>query len=199
MFVDSAHMSPARAADPVGVADTPTFDAVYDEHFAFVWRSARRLGVSEAAVDDVVQEIFLVVHRRLDDFEARSSLKTWLFGIALRVVRDHRRSLRRKAPHSLRPEAPVDPDALRATAATGPHEAAARAEAVRVLHELLDALDDDKREVFVLAELEQMSAPEIADALGTNVNTVYSRLRVARQAFDEALARHHARDGWRMR
>ena len=81
----------------------------------------------------------------------------------------------------------------------GPHELAARSEGRRVLEHLLDALDDDKREVFVLAELEQMSAPEIAEALEMNLNTVYSRLRVARQEFDEALARHRARDGRRTR
>jgi len=72
------------------------FDAVYREHFAFVWRAAKRLGVGDGALDDVVQEVFVVVHRRLDGFEGRSSLKTWLFGIALRIVRDHRRAVRRR-------------------------------------------------------------------------------------------------------
>jgi RNA polymerase sigma-70 factor (ECF subfamily) len=202
MLVDSAHLSTARVAEPEGdrgAEGVLSFDHVYEENFAFVWRSARRLGVSESALDDVVQEIFLVVHRRLAEFEGRSSLKTWLFGIVLRVVRDHRRSLRRKSPHSVRPEAAVDPDALTDARSASPHESAAKAEAVRVLHRLLDELDDDKREVFVLAELEQVSAPEIAAAIGVNLNTVYSRLRAARQAFEDALARHHARDQWRMR
>lgn len=173
------------------------FEDVYEEHFAFVWRSVRRLGVDESAVDDVAQEIFLVVHRRLEDFEARSSVRTWLFAIALRVVRDHRRarSRRREAP----PADASELEAVPAHAEDGPMERAAKAEAVKVLHELLDALDDDKREVFVLAELEQMPAPEIADAVGVNVNTVYSRLRAARQDFESALARHHARDRWRLR
>jgi RNA polymerase sigma-70 factor (ECF subfamily) len=193
-------MSTAAAADPAHLAsETPSFDEVYEQNFAYVWRSARRLGVSDAAIDDVVQEVFMVVHRRLPEFEGRSALRTWIYGIALRVVRDHRRSMRRKSPHSVRPEAPVDPDALGDTGSRGPHESAAKAEAVRVLHALLDQLDDEKREVFVLAELEQLPAPEIASALGVNVNTVYSRLRAARQAFEEALARHHARDHWRVR
>jgi RNA polymerase sigma-70 factor (ECF subfamily) len=203
MLVDSAHLPAAHVVAPEGahdgLGDVPPFEQVYETHFAFVWRSVRRLGVSEAALDDVVQEIFLVVHRRLDEFEGRSSLKTWLFGIVLRVVRDHRRSLRRKSPHSIRPEAPVDPDALADARGAGPHEAAANQEAIRVLHGLLDELDDEKREVFVLAELEQMSAAEIAAAVEVNVNTVYSRLRAARQGFEEALARHHARDHWRLR
>ncbi len=169
------------------------FGEVYDACFAFVWRSVRRLGVSEAAIDDVVQEIFLVVHRRLCDFESRSSLKTWIFGIALRVVRDHRRTLRRKRLDASARADGLDLDDI-AAANDGPHELLAKAEAVRTLHQLLDELDDDKREVFVLAELEQMTAPDIAEALGQNVNTVYSRLRAARQAFEQAVLRMRARD-----
>jgi RNA polymerase sigma-70 factor (ECF subfamily) len=191
-----SRMTAAAEMPARNVAAAPSFEAVYDEHFPFVWRSARRLGVSLSAVDDVVQEIFLVVHRRLPEFEGRASVRTWLFAIALRVVRDHRRSLRRKGRH-LAVEAEVDQ--LPGASDAGPLEQAAKAEAVKVLHELLDALDDEKREVFVLAELEQLPVPEIAEALEVNPNTVYSRLRAARQAFEEALARHHARDRWRVR
>src|SRR5580765_6751726 len=97
-----------------------TFAEVYEAHFAFVWRSVRRLGVDDAAVDDVVQETFVIVHRRLQEFEARSSLKTWLFGILLRVVRDHRRTLRRKSP----PRA-ADVESIAADAEQNPHECAA--------------------------------------------------------------------------
>src|SRR5687767_2802019 len=79
-------------------AERSRFDQVYDEHVDFVWRSARRLGVPGTFADDVVQQTFLVVHRRLHDFEHRSSVKTWLFSILLRVVQDHRRSMRRKSP-----------------------------------------------------------------------------------------------------
>jgi RNA polymerase sigma-70 factor, ECF subfamily len=183
-----------------GVERRPlAFEEVYEEHFDFVWRSARRLGVHEGAVDDVVQETFLVVHRRLAEFEGRSTVKTWLFGILLRVARDHRRHTRRKAPHSIRPEGPTDPETLSAGAEQGPHERAAKTEAVKTLHAILDELDDDKREVFVLAELEQMTAPEMADALGVNLNTIYSRLRAARHEFEQAVARHRARDQWRNR
>jgi RNA polymerase sigma-70 factor (ECF subfamily) len=134
-----------------------------------------------AQVNDAAQEVFIVVHRRLPDFEARSSLKTWIFGIALRVASEERRSARR------RPEAPLDSD-LPARAVSDPHEDVARAQAVRVLYALLDELSDEKREVFVLAELEQMTAPEIAELLSINLNTVYSRLRAARRDFDAALS-----------
>lgn len=169
------------------------FDEVYREHFAFVWRSAKRLGVRDASLDDVVQEVFVIVHRRLAEFEGRSSLRTWLFGITLRVVRDHRRSASRKDAL----DAGVDLDSLQ-TSTPGPGESVEKAEAVRLLHSILDGMDDDRREVFVMAELEQMPMPEIAEAIGINVNTAYARLRAARSAFEAALARHRARDGWRL-
>src|SRR3954451_824730 len=129
------------------------FEDVYRGELGFVWRSAKRLGLRDAALDDAVQEVFVVAHRRLAEFEGRSSLRTWLFGIPLRVVRDHRRSARRRDPGP-----PVDPDSLRATG-SGPAESAEKAEAVRLLHTLLDELDDERREVFVMAELEQMPMP----------------------------------------
>jgi len=198
-LVGSRALKGAAGAGPEA-GDLPlSFDEVYEAHFDFVWRSARRLGVREGAIDDVVQESFLVVHRRLAEFEGRSTVKTWLFGILLRVVRDHRRHLRRKEPHSMRPEAPTDPETLAARSEQGPHERAVKTEAVRALHAILDELDDEKREVFILAELEQMTAPEMAEALGVNLNTIYSRLRAARQEFEQAVSRHRARDQWRYR
>jgi RNA polymerase sigma-70 factor (ECF subfamily) len=142
-----------------------------------------------AAVDDAVQDVFIVVHRRLTEFEGRSSLRSWLFGIARRVAHDHRRRIGRKERGEELPEVLPDPDG------STPAGELERAQAVRTLHALLAALDDDKREVFILAELEQMTAPEIAAALGVNLNTVYSRLRAARAAFDAAVARHLARNG----
>jgi RNA polymerase sigma-70 factor (ECF subfamily) len=189
------HLDAAAPAAAQHAAEELTFAAVYEEHFPFVWRSVRRLGVSGSVVDDIVQEIFVIVHRRLGSFEARSSVKTWLFGIVRRVVRDHRRTLRRKSPWGA---GAADVEAVAAADAQGPHEQAAQAEAARVLHEVLDELDDEKREVFVLAELEQMTAPEIAAAVSVPLNTVYSRLRIARQEFEGAVARRRARDGWRL-
>ena len=72
------------------------FSALYEEHFDFVWRSARYLGEPDASLDDAVQDVFLVAYRRFQDFEARSSPRTWLFAITMRVISDHRRSRRRK-------------------------------------------------------------------------------------------------------
>ncbi len=168
----------------------PSFAEVYDEYFDFVYRSVRRLGVADSTADDAVQDVFVVVHRRLEQFEGRSSLKTWLFGIAIRVVKDHRRRARRK-------DQPTEPlrESLVDAHEGCPHQAAQKAEAVRLLHEILDTMDDDKRAIFVLAELEQMSAPEIAEALDVKLNTVYSRLRAARAMFEMGVKRHKARTG----
>jgi RNA polymerase sigma-70 factor (ECF subfamily) len=161
--------------------------SVFDQLAVFVWRSLRRLGVPERSVDDAVQDVFIVVHRRLAEFEGRSSLRSWLFGIARRVAHDHRRRIGRKERGEELPEVLADPHG------TTPAGEVERAQAVRVLHEILASLDDDKREVFILAELEQMTAPEIAAAIGINLNTAYSRLRAARAGFDQAVARHLAR------
>ena len=206
--VDAAHSSPSIEITPSEVSPAAfgargeaersqsvsraateyNFAEVYNQHFAFVWRTVRRLGVAERALDDAVQDVFVVVHRRLGDFEGRSSLKSWIFGIARRVAKDHRRRASRKDRGEELHEGLADPSAQ------SPLESAAKAEAVQVLYRLLDTLDHDKREVFVLAELEQMTAPEIAAAISVNLNTVYSRLRAARRAFNQAVDRHRARE-----
>jgi RNA polymerase sigma-70 factor (ECF subfamily) len=185
---------------PSGFARKPadiTFDAVYEAHFDFVWRSVRRLGVDEFGVDDVVQEVFFTAHKRLDEFEGRSSVRTWLFAIVVQFVRHYRRARHRKDMPVARSGPVHDPDMVADARQPGPLEAAERSDAVRLLDALLQQLDDDKREVFVLAELAQMTAVEIAEVLGASVNTVYSRLRAARQEFERALARHRAREARR--
>ena len=187
-----ATQAPAEVA-LVATPPVPPFPQLYEEYFTFVWTSARRLGVPAASIDDAVQEVFVVVHRRLGEFAGRSSVKTWLFAIVRNVAREARRLIRRKSPHDA-PGALEDPDALAGSPEDRPDRAAERASENRVLHALLDKLDDDKREVFVLAELEGFAAPEIAEAIGINVNTVYSRLRHARQEFADAAARYRARE-----
>jgi RNA polymerase sigma-70 factor (ECF subfamily) len=182
----AAAKRPVEAEPPT---DAPPGDLarIYEEHFDFVWRSAHRLGVPDSAVDDVVQEVFIVVHRQLSSFEGRSSMKTWLFGILRNLVLRQRRSWARRREEAL------EESLVAADAATADEHLAER-EARRVLHALLAGLDDDKRAVFVLAELEQMSAPEIAEATGLKLNTVYSRLRLARAEMEKALERHRARE-----
>lgn len=175
--------SPAPAAPAGSAARTDDrFIEVYRQHFPYVWRSLRRLGVPEPAIDDAAQDVFVVVHRRLGEFEGRSSERTWVYGIAIRVARAHRR----------RSAAPAPSDVELVSEGPSPFDELAAGEATRILEGLLDALDETKREVFVLAELEEMSAPEIAACLEVKVNTVYSRLRAARADFERALARRRA-------
>ncbi|XXX79375.1 RNA polymerase sigma factor [Sorangium sp. So ce134] len=169
------------------------FAEVYDEIFPFVWRTVRRLGVDASAHEDVCQEVFVVVHRRLPEFRGRSSLKTWVFGIVVNVVQTHRRSMRRKSPAHRGTGEIVDPEQIAGPSNLSPYEAMTRAEAARVAHDLLASLDEEKRVVLLLAELEEMPATEIAQGIGVNINTVYARLRAARQAFSDAVRRHHAR------
>ncbi|MBI5545894.1 MAG: RNA polymerase sigma factor [Deltaproteobacteria bacterium] len=178
---------PTRGAGSQGPASAPgaqggvCFEEVFRTHFDFVWSALRRLGVPPSSVDDAVQDAFLVVHRRLADFEGRSTLRTWLYGIVLRVARDHRRRSQRADLGTLPPDVKDD--------RPGPHDTASRSEALRLLERLLRTLDEDKREVLILADMEGLTAPEIADLVGANLNTVYSRLRAARQLFNEAVAR----------
>lgn len=177
----------APGGDGAGAADVPpSFERLYDEQAEFVYRSLLRLGVREAEADDALQEVFLVVHRRLDQYVGHDFLRTWLFRIALHVAQHVRRSQRR-APE------PLDADSLPEERTPGPWRLTELSDRVRLLHALLETLDEDKRTVFILAELEQMTMPQIAAALGINLNTAYARLRAARLRFDEALARHRAR------
>jgi RNA polymerase sigma-70 factor (ECF subfamily) len=170
------------------------FETIYEQHFDLVWRTLARLGVASAALDDALQDVFLVVHRRLPEFESRSSLRTWIFGITLRVASEYVRRGRREQHTS----APISID-VRDEHAPDPLEQRARSEAVALLYAALAALDPEKRAAFVLAELEEMSLAEVAAVVGANVNTVSSRVKAARRQFEAALRRLRAKDDWRSR
>ena len=188
-------IAPMAAREPAspnpGPPAPPALGDIYKAHCDFVWRSLRRMGVAPASMDDAVQDVFLVVHRKLPGFQRRSSVKTWLYGIVARVAHDHRRSERRKSD-PLRYEAPGALDSLPDRATPGPMQRAEQSASIRLLEEMLSRMSPEKRDVFFLAELEQMTAPEIGEALGIRLTTVYSRLRAARIEFEEALGRHRA-------
>ena len=175
-------------------AATPSFADVYDSYFPYIWRSVRCLGVPASQTEDVAQEVFLIAHEKMAAFEGRSSIKTWLYGIALHRARFHRRQARQRGQSEA-----VDAERTHAPDAARPDRRAEDAEAARVVNAILLGLDDDQREVFVLAELEELSAPEIAEIIGVKLNTVYSRLRLAREAFARAAARFRAQDDRRTR
>lgn len=148
---------------------------VFAEHAPYVFRVLRRLGVHQSDVEDVCQEVFLVVNRRLPDFEGRSSLRTWIYSICLRCA-----SRYRKRPHVRHEQSgleardvAVDPSQLR------------ELEHKRALHKLdavLAQLPEAQREVYVLYELEELGMREIADAIDSPLQTAYSRLHAARRA-----------------
>jgi RNA polymerase sigma-70 factor (ECF subfamily) len=163
MALSLTRPSPLAAQDES--REPAAFKAIYSRHFRNVWRTLRRLGVGDAQLEDAAQDVFLVVHKKLDGFDGRS-LRGWLYAIMVRE-----------------------------DVAPGPAHASELNESIRLLHTLLAELDDRKREVFVLGELEQLSAPEIAEVLGVNLNTVYARQRAARQRFDAMLKRHQQGNG----
>ncbi|OJY16915.1 MAG: hypothetical protein BGO98_12085 [Myxococcales bacterium 68-20] len=174
--------------------ESPDFLGLYERYFPLVWRWAARFGVPHHSLDDVVQEVFLTLYKRLDDFEGRSSLRSWIFAVTYRVVSNFRR--RRGSRPAGDGDAEVD-----AIAAEGvhPEAAATQSEAITLLQSILDDLDDEKREVFVMAELEGLNATEIGHLLGVSSNTVASRLRHAREQVRAAWERAKARDAWRLR
>jgi len=155
-----------------------SFDEVYATHVAFVWRVLRTFGLAEVQVEDAVQDVFLVVHRRLPEWEGRAAITTWLFAIARRVASAHRRRA-----SGDRTEVLVDEPAGR----DDTFAAMSRAQAAATVFHILQQLDEDKRMVFALVELEQLSVPEVARMLDLNLNTAYSRLRLARHAFELAV------------
>jgi RNA polymerase sigma-70 factor (ECF subfamily) len=169
------------------LAAAPPFEEVYRAYFAYVWRSLRRLGVRESDAQDAAQEAFLVVHRRLPEFEGRAKLSTWLFRICLHVASDHgrRAHVRREVLGD------DDFDALSHPRSRA-DERAELGEDLARLERGLSQLDMDERAVFVLFEIEGSTSAEIAASLEIPLGTVYSRLRRARQLFLDALARERA-------
>jgi RNA polymerase sigma-70 factor (ECF subfamily) len=158
------------------------FDEVYQEHCAFVWRNVLNRGVPRSSVEDVVQEVFLVVHRKLPEFEGRSQVRTWLAMVVRRVVAGHLRRRRNKPSGE-----PLEGDAV--SGLQGPAEALDAKLAVSAFYAILEKMPEEQREVFVLHDLEQMKGREIAEITDTNENTVHTRLRAARRIFQEGVAR----------
>jgi len=157
------------------------FNDFYTSHAQFVARSIRRLGIREELLDDTLQEVFLIVYRKLPELDGVEHEKTWLFRITMNVAANVRRQAQRWQK-KLGSGSESLPDSL-----PGPDDQLARVlhdKKLVLLYRILATLDDDKRDVFVLHELEQLSIPEVAAALGLNLNTAYSRLRAARAAFE---------------
>ncbi len=174
-------MVASRTAEPDVVLDVAE---LHDEYADFVWRSLQRLGVAPGNLEDALQDVFVVVHRRLDSYDGTSKISTWLFGICLRVASAHRK--RAYLKHELGPLDLADRADDRALA--DPEQTTLRREAERRLEQALATMDLERRAVFVMFEIEGMPAAAIAEILGIPKGTVHSRLHKARAEFTLALA-----------
>lgn len=184
-------ISAARSWDD-GAVEVPSFAVIYDRYFDLVWTAVRHLGVPEEAVEDVVQEVFVVIHSRLPSLQKVESLRSWVYGVSRRTVSSYRRAQRvRNVSGARYAEVARLTERLPPT----PLQLWELADRQRLLLRLLADLDENKREVFLLTELEGFTAPEIAEALEIPVNTVYSRLRTARETFQSAMARYEQQKG----
>jgi RNA polymerase sigma-70 factor (ECF subfamily) len=185
------HVGRGELSAPAATLALPSFRAIYDRYFDFVWSSARRLGVKPAALDDVVQEIFMVIHGKIDTLRRPESLRSWIYSIVRRTVSGYHRSQRTRGvsdiAFALHSESQQEPPLT-------PQELTEHSEDAKLLWELLGEVDAPKREVLMLVELDGMTVPEISEALELPLNTAYSRLRAARIAFEAALARRTARE-----
>lgn len=173
----------AASAEPA----TPVLAEVFDAHAAYVGRTLRCLGVHEREIADAIQEVFLVVHRRLDELERPAALRSWLYAICLRKAMRLRRDAARRREDAV--AEPPEPDGHRST----PHDDLERTRALAMAIEILDDLDDDKRAVFVLYEVEQLPMSEVAEAVGCPMQTAYARLYAARREIARVLKRLKAR------
>lgn len=184
--LDTPLMPAGFAAEGDVGCEAPSLREVFVHHLGYVWRIARALGVPAADADDVAQEVFLVVHRRLHTFEPAGSLRAWLFGITRNVVLNRQRAHHRRE-RRLSGLVPPPP-------ACEPETSLALRQAAALMQEFLDGLDVDKRVVFVLADVEGLTASEIAGALEIPLGTVFSRLRAARLKLEQFSQRVRAGD-----
>lgn len=172
--------------------EVPSFAAIYEQFFDLVWTAVRQLGVPDQAVEDVVQEVFVVIHSRLPTLQKVESLRSWVYSVARRTVSTYRRSQRVRSVSGARY---AEVARLTERLPPTPLQLWELADRQRLLLQLLADIDESKREVFLLTELEGFTAPEIAEALEVPVNTVYSRLRSARETFQQAVARYEQQKG----
>ncbi len=188
LAIPSLESSPAMTAEDA--AAEPSIEDVYREHFGFVWRSLRHLGVAEADVEDATQDVLVVVHAKLSTFEQRARITTWIYGICIHVAQ-----ARRRRAH-VRRELPTDPAVMPVDEVQVVHaeEALQRREAEDLLDTILDTLPIEQRAVFTLFELEGRSCEEIAQLCAIPIGTVYSRFRLSREGFKRATKRLEARE-----
>lgn len=183
-------MTDVETAIATGAEEALGFSDIFREHAPFAWRCLRRLGVSAADADDVCQEVFLVVHRRLREYDGRATMRGWIYGICVRKASDHRRLSHK------RHESPTDK--VPETASEAPQAMdLERKRAILALDAALALLDEDKRATFVLFEIEGLPMQEVATVLGCPLQTAYSRLHAARKSIETTVRRDRDLDSRR--
>jgi RNA polymerase sigma-70 factor (ECF subfamily) len=183
-------ISTRRLEEPAfGVAPSGPYDfrTSFEVHAPFVLRILRRLGVPRADRDDLFQEVFFIVHRKMHEYDGRASFRAWLYGICVRTVSTYRRSARVRRQES---QEYGDLEERESQAAINPEHTAESRRACAELEALLGRLDDEKRTVFVLYELEELPMIEVAQAVGCPLQTAYSRLHAARKAMRTLVQRN---------
>lgn len=172
------------------IPDPPalSFQEAFREHYGYIFRSLRSFGVPDERVDDAVQDVFMVLHRRKDDYDGRASLRTWLRGIARRVARKHLESAARETRNR-----EVGEPRKSASAREQPERGLMLRDAASRVQVFLDQLDEEQREIFWLVDVEGIRPRAIAVELGVSVNTIYSRLRLAREKFRAFAAKTEVR------
>ena len=192
--IGRTHPLPTRAStgddavEPTGRADAAAFRKTYAEHSERVWRFLARLGVPPSDLEDLLQEVFVVVHRRLPEFDGAVPFSTWLFAIAFRIAKNHRRWRWR---HRLARLVGLE----EGWAGADPERELDRKEAASELSSILERIESRKRAVLVLYELEGLDGPAIARIVGCPVHTVWSRLRAGREDFKRLVRRRQALSG----
>jgi RNA polymerase sigma-70 factor (ECF subfamily) len=167
----------------VSIEAPPNLQAIYEQSAEFVWLTLQRLGVRYHDLDDLCHDVFLIAHRKLAEFDGRTKIQSWLFGICLRVAANYRRRAYIRLEQASGAMEDDDDATFSSPSSGGPHETLVRREAQKRATDILDRMDLAKRAVFVMFEIEGIGCQEIATELGVPVGTVYSRLHAARQFF----------------
>lgn len=183
MSTEEPSVSPPQlVAAELGIAEKEAFfREIYDDHFRYVWRSLKRYGVWERDLDDACHDVFIVVHRKLGEFDMARAVKPWLLGISFRVASDFRRRSQHRREIVSDDQVPVDEKTRSQDEMVEVNRKRA------VVYKALETLDLNKRAVFVMHDMQEHGMPEVAEALGVPLNTCYSRLRAARKLFSEAI------------
>ena len=189
--------TPESASLPTAGLAPLSFQSIYKRYLNFVWSSATNLGVNGDGIDDVVQEVFIVIHNKLTTLQRPESLRSWIYSIVRRTASEHRRSRQARMAFWERLGAEVDSNK---PVQPSPLDMAVRRSDLELLESILSGLGELKREIFVMVEILEMSVPEVVQALEIPMNTAYSRLRMARESFEKALAKHELRSNecWRL-